>query len=305
MSADTTANATWPAPEPHEPAPKQLATRLERLEALDRVADPVATTVRDAIPSGAVKDALSGTWLGHAVHPLLTDTVIGAWTSALMLDLLGGKKGRAGADRLVAIGILCALPTAATGASDWSDCAGKERRVGLVHALSNSAALGLFSASYAARRRGSRGLGRALALAGGGALGLGGYLGGHLSYVRGVGVNETAFEEWPTDWVAVLDESDVPQDGSFAHGDADGVGVLVSRQDGVLRAISSRCTHRSGALEDGEVDDGCVVCPLHGSTFSLADGSVRRGPATVPQPEFDVRVRSGRVEVRAAEREVA
>ena len=40
----------------------------------------------------ALKDLLSGTWLGRPLHPMLTDVVIGVWTSASVLDILGGKR---------------------------------------------------------------------------------------------------------------------------------------------------------------------------------------------------------------------
>src|SRR5207245_2667908 len=116
---------------------------IEQAEALDGPAGAVANVVKKLVPPGVVKDALSGTWLGHPLHPFLTDFVIGSWTSALLLDVVGGEDAQGGADRLVGAGIVAALPTAISGASDWADCIGKERRVGLVHATANYLALGL------------------------------------------------------------------------------------------------------------------------------------------------------------------
>ena len=55
-------------------------------------AKTIGKAVRDAVPAGPVKDALSGIWLGHALHPLLTDLPIGTWTSAVLLDWLGGGR---------------------------------------------------------------------------------------------------------------------------------------------------------------------------------------------------------------------
>jgi nitrite reductase/ring-hydroxylating ferredoxin subunit len=81
-------------------------------------------------------------------------------------------------------------------------------------------------------------------------------------------------------------------------GDNDDVPLLVLRRGVEVTVLSDRCSHLSGPLHEGELDDGCVVCPWHGSTFRLTDGSVRRGPATAPVPAFDTRVSSGRVEVR-------
>src|SRR5207253_746315 len=80
-------------------ARKSLAERLAGLEALDSLAEPLQQVVKAAVPEGSgLKDALSGTWLGHPLHPPLTDVVVGAWTSALLLDLLGGDDAGAAAD---------------------------------------------------------------------------------------------------------------------------------------------------------------------------------------------------------------
>lgn len=167
----------------------RLAASLTGAEGLDPPADKVLALVSRTIGPGRVRDALSGSFLGHPLHPLLTDVPIGAWTSALILDLSGGPGARPAARRLIGAGVLAALPTATTGWVEWSDSAGTNpgtRRVGIVHAAANITALSLYGASYVARRRG-RG-GRGLALAGAGALAVGGHLGGHLSYVHGEGV---------------------------------------------------------------------------------------------------------------------
>jgi uncharacterized membrane protein len=167
--------------------PHHLAARIEEFSAIDGPSQAAGAAVRDALGSGTLKSALRGDWMGHALHPLLTDTVIGTWTSGLLLDLTGGQ----GADRLVAAGIICAVPTALSGATDWADAEERDpgaRRVGALHAVANVAALALQIRSLSARRRGARGQGIALSLAANGLLGASGYLGGHLSYAEGVGV---------------------------------------------------------------------------------------------------------------------
>jgi uncharacterized membrane protein len=169
-------------------APRALSERLDSLSALDAVARPVRGLVARALRPGPLKDAVSGSWLGHALHPLLTDLVIGSFTSATILDLLGADDDAAQA--LIAVGLAAYPPTALTGVSDWSDSADDDgiRRTGLIHAGVNASALALYAASLAARRAGDRGRGRLLGLAGASALGAGGYLGGHLAYVRGARV---------------------------------------------------------------------------------------------------------------------
>ena len=288
---------------PTRPKAHALASSLAKLDRIDAVARPLARTVRGAVPRGAVKDALSGTPLGHALHPVLTDVPIGSWTSATLLDVLGGRDARTAAERLIAIGIAAAVPTAASGITDWADAEPADdevRRVGMVHAGANVGALALYAASLAARRGGRHGLGVVLGLAGSGALAAGGWLGGHLSFAQGVGVDQTAWGARVGDWTDACADADVPE-GGMAHSAVGGVDVVLARRGGQVFALADRCAHRGGALHDGELVDGCVECPLHGSRFRLQDGSVERGPSAYPQPVLEARVRAGRVEVRTPE----
>jgi nitrite reductase/ring-hydroxylating ferredoxin subunit/uncharacterized membrane protein len=281
-------------------APQDAVGTIAGIEPLDEPARTVAKTVRDTVPRGPVKDALSGTWLGHALHPLLTDLPIGTWTSAVLLDWLGGRATEDAADRLIALGLAFSVPTSVTGMTEWADAepASEEvRRVGAVHAAANVGATALFGASLAARKRGARGAGRLLALAGAGVLAASGHLGGHLAYATGVGVDQTAFEDPPDAWTAAMRESDLPE-GASRYAEVAGVGVMVARYQGEVYALSNRCVHRGGPLDEGELADGCVTCPLHGSTFRLADGAIERGPAAYPQPAWEVRVREGVIELK-------
>jgi nitrite reductase/ring-hydroxylating ferredoxin subunit/uncharacterized membrane protein len=287
------------------PAVHDAVEQLAGLEGLDEPANAIGKSVRDVVPAGPVKDALSGVWLGHALHPLLTDLPIGSYTSAVLLDWLGGRDGEPAADRLIGLGILFTLPTAATGMTEWADSEAADpavRRLGLIHAALNVGATLLFGASLASRRRGARGSGKLLALAGAGVLGASGHLGGHLSYAEGVGVDQTAFEEPPEDWTPALRDAELPE-GESRFAEVGGVGVLVARHQGTVYALSNRCSHRGGPLDEGELDDGCVTCPLHKSTFRLEDGSVVRGPAAYPQPRWEARVRDGVIELKAPDRD--
>jgi nitrite reductase/ring-hydroxylating ferredoxin subunit len=271
---------------------------LAGLDALDAPAKKLGKLARGVIKPGPLKDALSGSWLGHALHPLLTDTTIGTLTSAVMLDWLGGEKSRPAAQRLIGLGLLSTAPTVASGYSDWGDTEVADeavRRIGIVHAAANATAASLFAASWATRRRG--GSGRLLALAGGGALAASGYLGGHLTLAEGVGVDHTAFEDAGDEWASVLDDGEL-RDGQMRCVEADGTAVMVARADGSLYALSDHCAHRGGPLHEGDLDGITVSCPWHDSVFDLRDGALVHGPAAYPQPAWDVRVQEGRIEVR-------
>jgi hypothetical protein len=167
---------SWPGVE----ALTSMVRAIERQSSLDlaaRALDPVAQWLT-ATPLR--RDLLTGKWLGHAAHPFMTDIPIGSWTSASILDLLGGKDARPGAELLTAIGTLSAAPTIATGLAEWASTSGAARRVGVVHAASNAVAVGLYAGSWSARRRGRHGRGAMLALAGMTVATVGGYLGGHM-----------------------------------------------------------------------------------------------------------------------------
>lgn len=279
---------------------RTLIQKIGRAKALDVPAAAVTGWVKAATGSKRVKNALSGSWLGHQLHPMLTDLPIGAWGAAVALDLTGGQENAAAARRLVGLGILASAPTALSGAADWSDTIGADKRVGFIHAASNAAASVLQASSWLARRRGQRGAGIVLSILGL-SLTLGSaYLGGHLSFVRGIGVNHTAFQRPSRKWTDVAAESDIA-DGSLTRVTVGDVPVLLARQHGELHAISAVCTHAGGPLDEGTLDaDGCVTCPWHGSRFRLDDGEVERGPASVAQPLWEVSVDDGRVRVRSA-----
>ena len=177
---------------PRTPIGHDLLERLGSLEAVDGPAKAIAKLVRSAKAPAKVNEALSGTWLGHPVHPLLIVVPMGSWISAVLLDWLGGEDADTAADLLLGAGLAGAIPTVATGYADWADSEPSSdavRRIGIVHAACNGTAAGLFAASLAARARGARGKGKLLALVGLGAIGAGGYLGGHLTYAEGVGVD--------------------------------------------------------------------------------------------------------------------
>src|SRR3954470_16815901 len=260
---------------------RPLADIAESAAPLDGLGKKVGKAVRGAIKPGALKDAISGTWLGHALHPVLTDVVIGSFTSATLLDLLGGDEDGRAAERLIAVGLSAYGPTAAAGVSDWVDSEyGDERvrRIGLVHAGTNATAFGLYAASLVARRGGSRARGKLLALAGAGVLSVGGYLGGHMSFRRGTGVNETAFDEGPSEWTAVdAGELKDNEPKSVMAGDTP---VFLLRHRDHLHAIHDRCSHRGCSLSGGELDGESITCPCHGSRLSVRDGSGARGAAT-------------------------
>jgi len=259
---------------------------------LKAVGEPIAGA---SAPRG-LKDALVGTWFGHALHPAVVIAPIGFWTSSVVLDLAGEESA---ADLTLGLGLVSAGAAAATGIAQWQDAANdlKPRRLGALHATLNTVATGIFVGSLVARRRGARAEGRALSLLGYAVAGASAHLGGALSYDLGLGVDHAAFEKPPTDWTDVAAFADLP-DGKPIKVNADGVEVLLLLRGHKISAIGNTCPHLGGPLHEGEVDGDCVHCPWHDSVFLLDDGSLVHGPATTPVDSYQVRVVNGQVSIR-------
>ena len=266
--------------------------------ALGSAADAV---FNKAMPFGQkVRNFLHGTWLGHPLHPVVTDIPLGAWTVAAVLDAYelsaGDERFAPGADVAVGIGLLGAVAAATTGLNDWNATNGKPRRVGTLHAVTNIAATVCYVASWWQRRDGCRPSGLTTGFAGYALSIAGAYLGGHLVYNERIGVNH-APEDLPEEFVPLLKESEL-RENVLQKAEADGIPVLVVKRGGRIFVLAEKCAHLGGPLAEGELDGETVTCPWHGSKFSLEDGSVINGPATYSQPCFEVRVRDGQVEVR-------
>jgi len=277
-----------------------LVARIEAAEALDSVGKPVGKSVREVMSSSGLKDALSGTWLGHAFHPMLTDVVIGSFMSASVLDLVAPAADGSASEKLIALGLIAYLPTAAAGINDWADSEAVDsavRRAGVVHAGCNAVGSLLYAASWRARRRGARGRGAVLGFAGMSVLLAGGYLGGHLSLSKGVGPDQTVFDPGPTDWTPAADASVLPE-GRPTRVVVDDTPVFLLRRGEQIFAIHDRCSHRGCSLSDGSVEGDEIVCACHGSRFDRRTGALKRGPATEAQPAFQVRRRDDMIEVR-------
>lgn len=270
---------------------------------IDRPADAIAGAVSAVYrPLRPLQDLLNGTVLGHPLHPLVTDVVIGAWTVTLVLDLLGlaGVGGLAGGAAVALwLGVLAALGSLLTGLTDWKDTYGLERRVGFIHALLMTLATVLYIVSGLARLGGSGGGAAVVGILGYLAVIVGGYLGGEMAFGFGSMVDHNAFRDGIGKFTPACPLADLAQ-GMTAL-DVKGRPVLLVRDGDSVTAIGNVCSHAGGPLNKGTLENGVVTCPWHGSRFRVADGSVVRGPATFAQPAYEVRIaEDGTVEVRSS-----
>jgi len=277
--------------------------RLERAEALDRPATAIRGVVQRLLRNRTLKDALHGVWLGHPLHPALAQLALGSFTSASLIDAVGGRRRESSG--LIAVGLVSSVPAVAAGWADWSDSHEDQQRVGLVHAAVNATALACFATALV-RRRGNRNAGQVLSVVEGILRGVGAALGGHLGYRQATGANhgEEIPHIGPGDWQALgpLDEFPLGRPVRKLAGD---VPVFVLRRGGIISdvtVLSNRCPHLSAPLHEGELSEVGgevrITCPWHASVFRLRDGGVVHGPATAPVPGFESRVVDGVLQAR-------
>jgi nitrite reductase/ring-hydroxylating ferredoxin subunit/uncharacterized membrane protein len=262
-----------------------------------------------AVGNRHVANALDGVWLGAPLHPALTDIPVGSWTAALLLDgasvLTDDEQLAAAADRVLAVGTLAALPTAATGLNDLRDLVGQSRQVAMVHAVLNVLGLSFTSASLAFRRAGRRALARGLSATGYLISSSAAHLGGELSFGLGIRVNRTVGQPAPGSFVPVLDVSEL-RDDELRRVDAGGVSVLIARTgNGEVCALANTCTHLGGPLAEGSRRGDTVTCPWHGSRFDLRTGAVIEGPAVFAEPRLETRVQHGKIEIGVPDSDAA
>ncbi len=281
---------------------------IARQRWLDTIGEPLQKTIVSLFARGGrtgkqTKNLLNGTWFGHPLHPALTDIPIGAWTTTLVLDAVAAARDdealAKAADITLATGLVGAAGAALTGVTDWSDTYGKERSVGLLHGLLMVATVATYSAALGARLSGARSAGAALGGAGYALLLGAAYLGGEELSGIGYGVNHTAFQSGPADYVAVLPAAELP-DETLTRAAARGLAVLLARVDGQICALHDTCVHAGCSLAEGKLEGTSVICSCHGSQFDLRDGAVINGPATMPEPHLDVRIENGMIEDKQA-----
>ncbi|MDQ4075457.1 MAG: Rieske 2Fe-2S domain-containing protein [Chloroflexota bacterium] len=275
---------------------------IQSVPFLQEVGKELARAIHQAVLDGGpaarnVADVLHGTWLGHPLHPVLTDLPVGAWTIATLFDSLEGEKAEYAADQLMTIGTIAAVPTAISGLADYSTIPAPAASTGTLHALIMNLTFTFYLGSLWQRRKGNRGRAVFLSSLGFILLMVGAYLGGHLSYKQKVGVDHSKAGSKPKEWTAVMDEEDL-NEHEAKRVEVEGEPILLYRYGGTIYAIGAVCSHAGGPLEKGQFDGFCVQCPWHDSVFDVRDGGIVHGPATYPQSNYGARIKDGRIEVR-------
>lgn len=282
----------------NSPAPIQQLTPID--EKVQRLVDK-AFYGGGSRAAQSVRNFLNGTWLGEPLHAALTDVPLGAWTAALIFDVLDAtahdRRFATAADASIAVGLAGAAASALAGLADWSDVNPPARRVGMFHGLLNIGATTMFATSFFLRKKDRRIRGRMFAALGYSAVLAAARLGGQMVYKHQVGVDRTSGQTFPGEFVALMPEADLA-DEKPTRVEHNGVPILLVRRGARVFALAETCSHFGAPLSEGSLNGDSIICPWHQSRFSLSDGQVINGPAVHSQPCLETRIRDGYIEVR-------
>jgi len=290
---------------------KSVEQSLKEISSLDSAAETVSRGIHNAVlkggePARMVADALHGKWLGHPLHPALTDLVVGAFAFGSLFNLAGGELNSKIARSLIAAGAITAVPTALAGAADFSTVTKRAMNSAAVHGLLNSTALVFYLMSLRNGNGERSASSRFWSTLGFGAMFVSAWLGGKMTYQYRVGVNKAERPDGPHEWTRVLSASELTERVAKRVELLDGTSVVVYKQDGRVYAIGAVCAHEGGPLDEGEFfhkdpEGLCVECPWHQSVYAMEDGSVVHGPSTYEVAGYEAQIRDGQVEIRLAQ----
>lgn len=254
-------------------------------------------------PGKLLQDFLNGSWLGHSVHPVVVDVVVGGSTAAVLLQILiwfGVADLQVALIWITGLTWLSGLAAMVTGLTDFKDTAsGDERNIVGLHGLVNTIGTLLFIGAFAGLLADARALAGGLLVSGFGVLSLGAYIGGHVVFKYGYMVNRNAFArgKQAKEFTAVLPAADLSEATPVKAMLGATVLVVVRRGD-LVYAFKETCSHAGGPLSEGQLVGDTIVCPWHASAFRLTDGAVRHGPASTRQVAYRARLNADQVEVQ-------
>jgi nitrite reductase/ring-hydroxylating ferredoxin subunit/uncharacterized membrane protein len=256
-------------------------------------------------PGKLLQDLLNGSWLGHSVHAVLVDVVVGGTTAVLLLDVLRVFFNVDGleiaATWVLGLATLSALGAILSGLTDYKDTASNsaERDVTGLHGLINIVATVFFAVSFFQRLGSVHDVAFWVLLIGYLVVSVGAFIGGHVVFKYGYMVNHNAFSKGKRakEFTPIVAAAEVPENtptkvmfGATA--------IMLVRRGDVVHALKETCSHAGGPLSEGELKEDTITCPWHSSVFRLGDGSVVHGPASSRQVAYRARVAEGQVEVQ-------
>jgi nitrite reductase/ring-hydroxylating ferredoxin subunit/uncharacterized membrane protein len=265
----------------------------------------VVTAIYGALgaPGKLLQDFLNGSWLGHPLHAVLVDVVVGGYTMLIVLDLLGlvlHVDVEPAGIIILGLSTLAGLSAGVSGLTDYKDTAtGDERNVAVMHGTINLIAVVVYIVAFAMRLGGSLDGSRFVAIAAYLVISVGAYIGGHIVFKYGYMVNHNAFARGKRakDFTAILPAAELA-DGKPTKAMLGATALVLVRRGDLVHALKETCSHAGGPLSEGELHGDAIICPWHASQFRLSDGRVLHGPAGTRQIRYRARINADQVEVQ-------
>ncbi len=255
-------------------------------------------------PGKLLQDFMNGSWLGHSLHAVIVDVVVGGATAALLLDVLRVVFNVDGMETattwVLGLAWVSGIGAILTGLTDFKDTGtGSERDVAGLHGLINIVGNTGFGVSVIQRLNGNHDAAFVPLVIGYLIISVGAFIGGHVVYKFGYMVNHNAFAKGKRakEFTPVMAAADVPE-GAPTRAMFGTTAVMLVRRGDVVHALKETCSHAGGPLSEGELKDDTITCPWHDSTFKLADGAVVHGPAGSRQVSYRARMNGGQVELQ-------
>ncbi len=250
-----------------------------------------------------LQDFLNGSWLGHSLHPVVVDVVVGGSTVAILLQVLswlGVADLRVAILWTLALTWLAGLSAIVTGLTDFKDTAtGDERHVVGLHGLINIAATAVLIGAFVALLGEADEIAGWLIVVGFAVLSVGAFIGGHVVFKYGYMVNHNAFAggKKAKEYTPILPAAELAE-ATPTKVMLGPTALVVVRRGDLVFALKETCSHAGGPLSQGTLAGYTIVCPWHASAFRLSDGAVRHGPAATRQVAYRARISGDQVEVQ-------
>ncbi|HYN63151.1 MAG TPA: Rieske (2Fe-2S) protein [Candidatus Limnocylindrales bacterium] len=254
-------------------------------------------------PGKLLQDLLNGSRLGHSLHPVVVDVVVGGWTVLVLLQVLtwlGVGDLRVAILWVLGLTWLTGLSAIATGLTDFKDTAtGDERHVVGLHGLINIAATAVLFGAFVALLGEADAIAGWLIVAGFAVLSVGAFIGGHVVFKYGYMVNHNAFAggKKAKEYTPILPAADLAE-ATPTKAMLGPTALVVVRRGDLVFALKETCSHAGGPLSQGTLAADTIVCPWHASAFRISDGAVRHGPAATRQVAYRARISGDQVEVQ-------
>ena len=97
-------------------------------------------------------------------------------------------------------------------------------------------------------------------------------------------------------YTAVTAKDDIAEK-SFSCFNVDGTAVAICRFKNEYFALENSCSHALSTFDGGRLRGYRIICPLHGATFDIRDGSATGAPAKRAIRTFPLRITDDMIEV--------